>query len=403
MAPRRFQRALWITSGIASLCVPPLAWAQKHDPTLMPAPASSNVGCDIAGCQPRATSYGYYRENWRRWPEEPATPSITPKLTPYATMPRPTDAPKAEVPEARDEVSNHPRHAPSAGAAPIAPSTQPSPTVTPQATPAPAAPSTSVPQTPPTTDLPDATSVEPPSEDGFSAVEETPSTDELPPSDEGLPADNEPMFPQSPAEENEDLNALPEAEPTEEDGLLEGLPDLSQDNRRLQRYQNGRVGHYRRADEDRASSQARRRPAPPKREMAASKAASRPKRSASHSVAVNPVAYRTASGRRNPLRPQAEASEQAANRTAHTSRSARIKREVVPVEFIEEEGTEEYVDTHHYADDAREESFSTTDEGQLESDVAFTDDSEENGSETSATHSSSAPAGRSNPLRDSSL
>ncbi len=402
MAPRRFQRALWIASGIASLCVPPISWGQKYDPTMLPAPASSNVGCD-AGCQPRSTSYGYYLENWRRWPEEPSTPSITPKLSPYAVIPRATNAPKSEIPDSRDEVAPRQRHAPSTGAAPAVPSSpaaSPSPAATQTSPPPPAAqpaPSEATDVAPPS-ELPNAPSAELPSDEPSPAGDELPSADALP-ADSGLPSDDEPMFP-TPTEE--DLSPLPDAAaPEGEDELLDGLPDLDSESRRLQRYQNERAGHYRRADDERTVSQARRKPAPAKRAVAASRVSSRPKRAASHAVAASPVAYRAPApaGRRNPLRPQAEPTA-AAPRPHRSARTEMAPRDVVPVEFIEEEAGEEYLEAERGF--SEEEVLEHGDE--MTSDVSFSDDEDSEPQAQSPRSSASAPSqGRSNPLRNNSL
>ena len=58
--------------------------------------------CGPRACPANATTYGYYRESWRRWPLEPA--GAAGQLAPFAKPPR--DLPATELPPAEDETSS---------------------------------------------------------------------------------------------------------------------------------------------------------------------------------------------------------------------------------------------------------------------------------------------------------
>ncbi|MBJ43921.1 MAG: hypothetical protein CMJ80_11740 [Planctomycetaceae bacterium] len=67
----------------------------------------SNASCGLKSCPPRKETFGYYRENWRRWPVSDS--SITDlQLSPFVNTP-PDSVPSPIIPEARDEEREMPR------------------------------------------------------------------------------------------------------------------------------------------------------------------------------------------------------------------------------------------------------------------------------------------------------
>ncbi len=67
------------------------------------AAAAANAACGFRPCPPKALTYGYYHENWRRWPEESPVSQLG-ELSPFVVPDR-TAAPTAETPDPRDEAS----------------------------------------------------------------------------------------------------------------------------------------------------------------------------------------------------------------------------------------------------------------------------------------------------------
>ena len=57
--------------------------------------------CGLQGCPAKAETFGFFRENWRRWPDE--SPDMMDALSPFVTPDR--DVPDTIVPDARDEAS----------------------------------------------------------------------------------------------------------------------------------------------------------------------------------------------------------------------------------------------------------------------------------------------------------
>ena len=164
-----------------------------------------NVSCAVGNCPTNVLTYGYFRENWRRWPEqtpEPQSRALTPFVIPDRVPFKPI------VPDARDEASQRTRNRQPIQARPEDASTGSSPQSS--------APSTNNSQqtldfgslpddtTPPGTAAPDATL---PGDISNPATETTPA-----PADESTtPATDDDIFgspdplPESPAEtEGED-------------------------------------------------------------------------------------------------------------------------------------------------------------------------------------------------------
>ena len=164
-----------------------------------------NVSCAVGNCPTNVLTYGYFRENWRRWPEqtpEPQSRALTPFVIPDRVPFKPI------VPDARDEASQRTRNRQPIQARPEDASTGSSPQSS--------APSTNNSQqtldfgslpddtTPPGTAAPDATI---PGDISNPATETTPA-----PADESTtPATDDDIFgspdplPESPAEtEGED-------------------------------------------------------------------------------------------------------------------------------------------------------------------------------------------------------
>jgi hypothetical protein len=195
-------------------------------------PATGNA-CGMRPCPPRALTYGYYHEHWRRWPEE-LQPGATPSLTPYATPP--ADAPKAETPDPRDEGSVAPRRRQSEWA--------------PAETPAVPAPRGLAPSRQPTEDRP--------------APAQTPADDfPMAPAEEPAPRGNGGIFP---SEDDSPGSALPDVAPSDSSDLptlepdagapspgggVEDIFDLDDfgqtEDPRLKRYQSHLRGQLRRA------------------------------------------------------------------------------------------------------------------------------------------------------------
>ena len=66
-----------------------------------------NVSCAVGNCPTNVLTYGYFRENWRRWPEqtpEPQSRALTPFVIPDRVPFKPI------VPDARDEASQRTRN-----------------------------------------------------------------------------------------------------------------------------------------------------------------------------------------------------------------------------------------------------------------------------------------------------
>ncbi len=83
--------------------------------TASEAAAATDSACGLRSCPPKALTYGYYHENWRRWPEEPGGPAAS-AMSPFAVPDR--SAPAGETPDARDEASQVPRQRKSVPATP---------------------------------------------------------------------------------------------------------------------------------------------------------------------------------------------------------------------------------------------------------------------------------------------
>ena len=133
--------------------------------TAVEAAAATNSACGLRACPPKALTYGYYHEHWRRWPEEPSGP-LAGDMSPFAVPDR--SKLTGEAPDARDEASQVPRQrkpvpatpedadAPPPGQAPAAPSgtgQTPPPSAVPDAAklpePQPVPPSGAMPTPPP--------------------------------------------------------------------------------------------------------------------------------------------------------------------------------------------------------------------------------------------------------------
>ena len=67
------------------------------------AAAAANAACGFRPCPPKALTYGYYHENWRRWPEESPIGQLG-ELSPFVVPDR-TAVPAVETPDPRDEGS----------------------------------------------------------------------------------------------------------------------------------------------------------------------------------------------------------------------------------------------------------------------------------------------------------
>jgi hypothetical protein len=148
-----------------------------------------NPTCGMPGCSPRSTTYGFYYESWRRWPEDLSKISTVPKLSPFVIPDR--SLPESDVPDAVDETSVTPRKR------------QPIPQPTPQT----------------------STEVPPPSESPPTTApksEETPATD----ADDATRDSLEGILPN---EELEQPSTTP-APNTDSDSLFNNLEDTNSDN-----------------------------------------------------------------------------------------------------------------------------------------------------------------------------
>lgn len=65
------------------------------------AAAAANAACGFRPCPPKALTYGYYHENWRRWPEESPISQLG-ELSPFVVPDR-SAVPQVETPDPRDE------------------------------------------------------------------------------------------------------------------------------------------------------------------------------------------------------------------------------------------------------------------------------------------------------------
>ena len=283
---RLIPRKLLLQVGLTALCLPSLAMGQIFARAAFEE-AAENTSCGLSACPPSVLTYGYYHENWRRWPEEPSTTTASDALSPFAKPDRRT--PAIDLPEPRMEDSMAPRRRRASSGATESPQSRQT-TPTPQARPLP-------PQ-------------EPDRQDGLPALPPSDADSPMPPP--SLPSGQDSFFPQ---DDETETGALPEVFPDEplEDSLppldLENgqpgnnfneqpaddnpedvfnLDDFGQVNpQRLQRYRMSSAGHMRRP----GSTQPR-----PTRRVAGPRQA-----------AVQLATYRSSSnGRRNPLRANAQ-------------------------------------------------------------------------------------------------
>jgi hypothetical protein len=126
LAPRN----LLLHFGLFAVCVPATATAQIFARAALDAEETSNASCGLLSCPPRALTYGYYHEHWRRWPEEPGQAELTEALSPFTR--RDGGLPAVQVPPASEEDSMVPRLKKSTGTATSEPApgggtSQPSP------------------------------------------------------------------------------------------------------------------------------------------------------------------------------------------------------------------------------------------------------------------------------------
>ncbi len=362
---RRIHRALFMTGGLVSLLSSWTVDAQTMRPLGLHPETVAQSNCELGNCQPRTLSYGYYRENWRRWPEEPSTPTVTNSLSPYA---KPTldhlSVPQSAVPDPRDEASPNQRHRPGSGLNVVTP-----PTAAPPSTGSlldgngasgrePAAPPDRIP----------LGGSSPSPANGGSALEPTEPLPSLPdePESDVLPSpeateepktDDAPFFPsaeEAPESAPEANEAAPPAEQPGEPGsseeapedLFDDLPDLGQSSpERIRRYRNERTSQYRSADDSRAVARTKTRKPSSSQAVARSKAPSRKPARTDGSSAVQPASFQETSGARsNPLRSKTSA-KPAVQRPADdhplsSGRRAASQREIEPVEFLETEEAE---------------------------------------------------------------
>ncbi len=189
---RLIPRKLLLQVGLTALWVPSLASAQIFARAEFDVETPVNTSCGLTSCPPRALTYGYYHEHWRRWPEEPTTTVSAEALSPFAKPDR--RVPTVDLPEPRMEDSMAPRRPPAgSGAGAQTRTTRPS-TATPPA-----------PQTTPS--LPE-----------ISIPQENQNEPEPPPSGFGLPFDQ----PEQPADQN---GFLPPAEGADTGEFPETFPD----------------------------------------------------------------------------------------------------------------------------------------------------------------------------------
>ena len=103
---RHRSRKLFLIASAAMLIAQPQASGQlvgrhHHEHYV------GNVSCAIGNCPTNVLTYGYFRENWRRWPEETPEPQSR-ALTPFVI---PDRVPfKPIIPDARDEASQRIRN-----------------------------------------------------------------------------------------------------------------------------------------------------------------------------------------------------------------------------------------------------------------------------------------------------
>jgi len=370
---RRIHRALFMTGGLVSLLSSWTVDAQTMRPLGLHPETVAQSTCELGNCQPRTLSYGYYRENWRRWPEEPSTPTVTNSLSPYAkpTLDR-LSVPQSVVPDPRDEASPNQRNRPGTGLNVVTPPTATPPTTAPPSSgsllegngpngrapaaspdriplggssPSPANGGSALEPTEPLPSLPD----EPESDllPGPDATEE-PKTDDVPffPS-----AEEAAETPESAPEANE---AAPPAEQPGEPGsseeapedLFDDLPDLGQSSpERIRRYRNERTSQYRSADDSRAVARTKARKPSSSPAVARSKATNRKPARTDGSSAVQPASYQESPGSRsNPLRSKTSAKpavqRPADDHSMSSGRRAAPQRDIEPVEFLETEEAE---------------------------------------------------------------
>ena len=103
---RHRSKKLFLIASAAMLIAQPQASGQlvgrhHHEHHL------GNVSCAVGNCPTNVLTYGYFRENWRRWPEqapEPQSRALTPFVIPDRVPFKPI------VPDARDEASQRTRN-----------------------------------------------------------------------------------------------------------------------------------------------------------------------------------------------------------------------------------------------------------------------------------------------------
>ncbi len=204
----------------------------------------SNRSCGVLPCPPRVLTYGFYHENWRRWPEESSATGGA-DLSPFALPDR--TVPPVEVPDPRDEGTVSPRRRQSTGAEPPAAALpEPAPfTQPPGKQPAPGRPTLD--ELP--SDLPVAPAEQGELDQGRSFF---PDSDIDTGRDDGLPN----TFPESGTDSSgSGGNAFPELPPMDDpapssDGDVNDLFDLDefgQADPRMRRYQQETASQLRRA------------------------------------------------------------------------------------------------------------------------------------------------------------
>jgi len=418
---RRIHRTLFLTGGLVTLLSSWTVDAQTERRLGLHPETVAHGTCELGNCQPRTLSYGYYRENWRRWPEEPSTPTVTNSLSPYAKpTPDSLSVPQSAVPDPRDEASPNQRHRSSNGLNVVVP-----PAATPQAVtpsipqpnrsePAASTPPTRMPLGGPSSSGTDGGAALEPTEPLPSLPDEPEATSEPSPATEEPKSDDAPFFPsaeETPEAAPEANEAVPPAEQPGEPGeaeeapedLFDDLPDLGQSSpERIRRYRNERTSQYRSADDSREVARTKTRKPSASHAVARSKAPSRKPGRSEAASAVQPASFQESSATRsNPLRPKTSAKPAAPryeeDRPVSSVRRAAPQREIEPVDFVEEDAAE--FETVYEVEEPRRESSRSRARSQ-EVRQATTSTSASNLTFTGNSSDDEMPAARSgNPLR----